>query len=92
MRNILTDITKFTSYYIRIRIGIFLEFFIAHVLFFMVLGPLSNPLIYKMGKSLPRNLMFWGFTRMFIGQTVFYIFFLLVIGLFAAFKTPYVFL
>lgn len=66
MKRIIVDISKFKSYFVKFRIKIFIEFFFYHVLFVALLGPLSNPILYKFGKGLPRNLMFWGFNPGFV--------------------------
>lgn len=91
MRHVITDITKFKSYFVKFRFEFFFEFMIIHFLFFAMLGPLANPIIYKFGKGLPRNLMFWGNHYIFFYQTLFYVLFLVAIALYATYRTNFVY-
>lgn len=68
MKKIMTDITKFKSYFVKFRFSIFAEFFFYHFLEKVLLGPLANPILHWFGKALPRNLLFWGRNKYFYYQ------------------------
>ncbi|EAS06078.1 transmembrane protein, putative (macronuclear) [Tetrahymena thermophila SB210] len=88
---IMRDITKFKSYFVKFRFGLFFEFYFYHALFVIFLGPLSNPILYKFGKGLPRNLMFWGMNRGFYYQFLYYLMSATALILYFYYRPHYVF-
>ncbi|KAL4432700.1 hypothetical protein ABPG74_011521 [Tetrahymena malaccensis] len=87
---IIRDITKFKSYFVKFRFSLFFEFYFYHALFVIFLGPLSNPILNKFGKGLPRNLMFWGMNRGFYYQLLFYFLSASAIILYGYYRPHYV--